>query len=69
LFLNTVQWLAGEEQLITERPKDEETAPKMSNVYLTARESRILFWLAVVVEPLFVLLVGAVVSLYRKRKV
>jgi ABC-type uncharacterized transport system involved in gliding motility auxiliary subunit len=69
LFLNTVQWLAGEEQLITERPKDEELAPKLSNVYLTARESKRLFWLAVVVEPLLILLVGAMVSIYRKKNV
>jgi ABC-type transport system involved in multi-copper enzyme maturation permease subunit/ABC-type uncharacterized transport system involved in gliding motility auxiliary subunit len=69
LFLNTVQWLAGEEQLITERPKDEEVAPKLSNVYLTARNSKTLFWLAVVVEPLLVLLVGTMVSIYRKRNV
>jgi ABC-type uncharacterized transport system involved in gliding motility auxiliary subunit len=69
LFLNTIQWLAGEEQLITARPKDEEVAPKLSNVYLTARESKRLFWLAVVVEPLLVLLVGALVSFYRKRNV
>jgi ABC-type uncharacterized transport system involved in gliding motility auxiliary subunit len=69
LFLNTVQWLAGEERLITERPKDEELAPKLSNVYLTARESKRLFWLAVVVEPLLVLLVGAMVVIYRKRNV
>ncbi|MBI3303350.1 MAG: Gldg family protein [Deltaproteobacteria bacterium] len=69
LFLNTVQWLAGEEQLITQRPKDEEVAPKLSNVYLTARESRILFWLAAVVEPSLVLVIGAVVAVYRRRKV
>jgi ABC-type transport system involved in multi-copper enzyme maturation permease subunit/ABC-type uncharacterized transport system involved in gliding motility auxiliary subunit len=69
LFLNTMQWLAGDEQLITERPRDEEVAPKLSNVYLTARESKRLFWLAAVVEPLLVLLVGAIVSLYRKRNV
>jgi ABC-type uncharacterized transport system involved in gliding motility auxiliary subunit len=69
LFLNTIQWLACEEQLITARPKDEEVAPKLSNVYLTARESKRLFWLMVVVEPLLVLLVGTMVSFYRKRKV
>lgn len=69
LFLNTIQWLAGEEQLITERPKDEEVAPKLSNVYLTARESKQLFWLVVAIEPLVVLLVGAMVSCYRRRNV
>ena len=69
LFLNTVQWLAGEERLITQRPKDEETAPKLSSVFLTARESRRLFWLTAVVEPSLVLIVGAAVAVYRKKKV
>jgi ABC-type uncharacterized transport system involved in gliding motility auxiliary subunit/ABC-type transport system involved in cytochrome c biogenesis permease component len=69
LFLNTMQWLAGEEQLITERPKDEEMAPKLSNVTLTARTARILFWLTAVIEPVVILLIGAAVSMYRKRKV
>ena len=69
LFLNTVQWLAGEERLITQRPKDEETAPKLSSVFLTARESRRLFWLTAVVEPSLVLIVGAAVAAYRKKKV
>jgi ABC-type uncharacterized transport system involved in gliding motility auxiliary subunit/ABC-type transport system involved in multi-copper enzyme maturation permease subunit len=69
LLLNTVQWLAGEEQLITQRPKDETIAPKLSNVYLTAQQSRVLFWLAAVVEPILVLAVGAVVVVYRKQRV
>jgi len=69
LFLNTVQWLAGEERLITQRPKDAETAPKLSSVFLTARERRRLFWLTAVVEPSLVLIVGAAVAAYRKKKV
>jgi ABC-type uncharacterized transport system involved in gliding motility auxiliary subunit/ABC-type transport system involved in multi-copper enzyme maturation permease subunit len=69
LFLNTVQWLTGEEQLITQRPKNEETAPTLSTVFLTARQNRTLFWLVVVVEPSLILLVGAIVSVYRRRKV
>jgi ABC-type uncharacterized transport system involved in gliding motility auxiliary subunit len=69
LLLNTVQWLAGEEQLITQRPKDEETAPKLSTVFLTAQQSRTLFWLAAVVEPSLVLVIGTAVAVYRRRRV
>jgi ABC-type uncharacterized transport system involved in gliding motility auxiliary subunit len=69
LFLNTIQWLVGEEQLITQRPKDRETMPQLSTVTLTARESRRLFWLAAVIEPLVVLAFGVLVSIYRRRKV
>lgn len=68
LFLNTIEWLVGEEKLITERPKDRETQSQLSDIYLTARQSWLLFWLSVVVEPGLVLLVGAVVSVYRRRK-
>ncbi|MCS6926031.1 MAG: hypothetical protein NZ578_09035, partial [Candidatus Binatia bacterium] len=68
LFLNTVQWLAGEERLITQRPKNEETAPRLSTVFLTARQNRTLFWLSVVVEPAVILLVGVAVAVYRRRK-
>lgn len=69
LFLNTMQWLAGEGQLITERPKDEEVATKISTVTLTAHAARVLFWLAAVIEPVVILLIGAMVAIYRKRKV
>jgi ABC-type uncharacterized transport system involved in gliding motility auxiliary subunit/ABC-type transport system involved in multi-copper enzyme maturation permease subunit len=69
LLLNTVQWLVGEEQLITQRPKDEETMPTLSTVSLTARQNRTLFWLATVVEPGVVLLIGVMVAMYRKKKV
>jgi ABC-type uncharacterized transport system involved in gliding motility auxiliary subunit len=69
LFLNTVQWLVGEEQLITQRPKDEETMPTLSTMTLTARESRRLFWLTAVIEPAIILVIGALVAVYRRRKV
>lgn len=69
LFLNTVQWLVGEEQLITQRPKDEETMPQLSTLILTARESQRLFWIAAVIEPVLVLIIGVVVAAYRRKKV
>ena len=68
LFLNTIQWLVQEERFITQRPKDEETAPKLSAIFLTAQQSQQLFWLAVVGEPAVILLIGAAVSLYRRRQ-
>ena len=68
LFLNTIQWLVQEERFITQRPKDEETAPKLSAIFLTAQQSQQLFWLAVVGEPVIILLIGVIVSMYRRRK-
>jgi ABC-type uncharacterized transport system involved in gliding motility auxiliary subunit len=68
LFLNTIEWLVGEESRITVRPPDRESQPKLSTVYLTAKEARLMFWLSVVGQPGLVLLAGALVSVYRRRR-
>ena len=66
LFLNTVQWLVRHEQFITQRPKDTRQ-PKISALVLTAEQTRQLFLLAIVVEPGLILIMGALVSVYRRR--
>lgn len=68
LFLNTVHWLAGEEQFMTERPSDDEVSAKVSPVTLTAQAARQLFWLVAIIEPGVILLIGVMVSVYRKRR-
>ena len=62
LFLNTVSWMAEEEDLIAIRPKDPETAP----LILTAGQGRFAFFLTVIFLPLVV--VGTGVVVYMKRK-
>jgi ABC-type uncharacterized transport system involved in gliding motility auxiliary subunit len=62
LFLNTVSWLAEEEDLISIRSKDSEATP----VVLTATQGRLIFWLPVVVFPTLVLAAGLVI--YRRRR-
>ncbi|MDY6972264.1 MAG: GldG family protein [Thermodesulfobacteriota bacterium] len=57
LFLNTVAWLAGEEDLVSIRPKDVQGG---SFVFLTPSQTKMCFWLPLVVEPLLVLLMGTV---------
>jgi ABC-type uncharacterized transport system involved in gliding motility auxiliary subunit len=52
-FLNTLSWLAEEENLIAIRPKERGTQP----VFLTAAQGQALFWVPVVLVPL--LMVGA----------
>lgn len=54
LFLNTISWLAEEENLISIRPKDGQTSP----ILLTRRQATIMFWLPVVGLPLAVAFVG-----------
>ncbi|HER44096.1 MAG TPA: hypothetical protein ENO08_06520 [Candidatus Eisenbacteria bacterium] len=63
LIMNTIGWLAEEEDLIAIRPKDELTQPVM----LTARQGRIVFWLPVVLLPAAAGAAGIAVAVRRKR--
>lgn len=54
LFLNTVNWLAQQENLIAIRPKD----PEDRRVSLTAEQERFIFWLTVLIIPGLILLAG-----------
>ncbi len=67
-FLNTVHWLAEEEEFIATRPPKEETALPFSPLLLTARQSRLIFWTVGILQPAFVLLVGIIVSWRKKRR-
>jgi ABC-type uncharacterized transport system involved in gliding motility auxiliary subunit len=60
--LNILAWLAGEENVISIRPKD----PRSSPVFLTATQGYVLFWLPVVVLPV-VMIVAGVVAVVQKR--
>jgi ABC-type uncharacterized transport system involved in gliding motility auxiliary subunit len=63
LFLNTVSWLAEEEDLIAIRPRE---GGGSGPVVLTAAQQPLIFWLPVVVLPLAVFAVGAVVFTTRR---
>jgi len=54
LFLNTVSWLAEEEDLIAIRPKDLRQTP----IFLTATQGQLIFWIPVVALPAAVMLCG-----------
>ncbi|MCK4248596.1 MAG: Gldg family protein [Candidatus Omnitrophica bacterium] len=62
-LLNIISWLAGEEKLISIRPKD----PQMNLINLSGHKARIVFWLSMALYPL-VLLAGAGVVWWRRRK-
>jgi ABC-type uncharacterized transport system involved in gliding motility auxiliary subunit len=55
LFLNTVNWLAEEADLISIRKKEAQN----SGVVLTVKQGRVIFWIPVVVIPSFVLFLMA----------
>ena len=62
LFLNTVNWLAQQENLISIRPKD----PEDRRVSLTADQAKLIFWLSIVIIPGFILAAG-VQAWWRRR--
>jgi ABC-type uncharacterized transport system involved in gliding motility auxiliary subunit len=61
-FLNTVSWLAEEENLIAVRPKESRGAP----VFQTAAQGQIMYLVPVVLLPLTVIVAG-VVAVARRR--
>lgn len=63
LFLNTISWLAEEENLIAIRPKSERARP----LVLQANEIVVLLLIPVVMMPLAWIIAGVVVYAYRRR--
>jgi ABC-type uncharacterized transport system involved in gliding motility auxiliary subunit len=61
-FLNTVSWLAEEEDQISVRPKDAKQTP----VFMTSNQAQAAFFLPVVILPALVL-VGGIVAVVRRR--
>jgi ABC-type uncharacterized transport system involved in gliding motility auxiliary subunit len=62
LFLNAVNWLAQQENMIAIRPRD----PQDRRVTLTADQERRIFWLTVLIVPGLILLAG-VQTWWRRR--
>jgi hypothetical protein len=60
-----VNWLAEAEELISIRHKKKESYP-FSPLFLTENQKKIVFWFAVVVQPLFILSIG--IFIYARRK-
>ncbi len=63
LFMNTVSWLAEEEDLIAIRPKSEKAGP----LVLTSRESTMIFVVVLMVVPIAWIIAGIFVYTLRKR--
>ncbi len=62
MFLNTVNWLAEEEDLISVRARD----PEDRRLNLTQKQSRMILYLGVILLP--VLIFGTGIAVYNKRK-
>ncbi len=61
LFMNVVNWLAEEEDLVSIRPRD----PQNRRLSLTAQQSKLMLWFGVILLPLAVF--GAGIYVYVKR--
>jgi ABC-type uncharacterized transport system involved in gliding motility auxiliary subunit len=64
LLVNAVNWLAGEEALVGERPQSR--TPGVNQFFVSARQGRLAFLLGTVVEPALFLLAGAAIVLRRR---
>ena len=62
LFLNSVNWLAQQENLISIRPKD----PEDRRVSLTSDQAKLIFWLSILIIPGLILAAG-VQTWWRRR--
>lgn len=65
LFLNSVNWLAGENTLVASRPPGQ--IPGVNQFFISDRQGRMAFWLGTVVQPSIVLALGMIVALVRRR--
>jgi ABC-type uncharacterized transport system involved in gliding motility auxiliary subunit len=63
LFLNTVSWLAEEEDLISIRPREVKSTP----IFLTAPQIAIFRWVPMGLIPLVIAVVGSAVWVQRRR--
>lgn len=72
-FMNTVGWILDRPELLSigrspNVPMAKRVATPQQSLYLTAAQSRLFFWLMVVLEPAVVFLVGVAVFAWRRRK-
>jgi len=64
LFLNTINYLADRGELISIRPKQQES------VYLTMtlKQGRIAFFVSIIIIPLFIIILGLYINIQRRVK-
>lgn len=65
-FLNSINWLSEKTEIMAAWPRSPQ-AP-MELLFLTENQSRMIFWSAVVIEPLIIFLIGLSVIFWRRFK-
>jgi ABC-type uncharacterized transport system involved in gliding motility auxiliary subunit len=64
LLVNSINWLAGEQELVGERPQLRQ--PGVNQFFVSARQGRLAFVLGTIVEPVLMLVIGSVIFARRK---
>ena len=72
-FMNTVGWMLGRQELVAlgrtpNVPETKRNFTPQQSLYLSASQSRLFFWLMVIVEPLAIFLVGMAVFAHRRQR-
>jgi ABC-type uncharacterized transport system involved in gliding motility auxiliary subunit len=72
-FMNTLSWMLNRQELIAlgrtpNAPVSKRGATPQQSLYMTAAQSRLFFWIMVVVEPALIFLVGMIVFARRRQK-
>ena len=67
LFLNTIHWLTDEESLITIRKK-KPSQEDLNPVFLSQKQSRMIFIGVVILQPILILAIGMVVAWRRRQR-
>lgn len=72
-FMNTIGWMLGRQELvalgrIANVPETKRNFTPQQSLYLSASQSRLFFWLMVIIEPLAVFLIGMAVFVRRRQR-
>jgi ABC-type uncharacterized transport system involved in gliding motility auxiliary subunit len=64
LLMNSVNWLAGEQELVGQRPQLRQ--PGINQFFVSARQGRLAFLLGTIVEPALILIIGSAIFFRRR---
>lgn len=72
-FMNTVGWVLGRQELVAlgrapSAPVSKRGSTPQQSLYLTAAQSRLFFWIMVVLEPALIFMVGMLVFVRRRKR-
>jgi hypothetical protein len=64
LLVNAINWLAGEQELVGQRPQLQQ--PGLNQFFVSARQGRLAFLLGTIIEPALILIIGSAIFFRRR---